>query len=118
MGPLLVDKTALRLLIASAALNLLAWSVLLIRFVPSIRRGLVIALHYNVYLNIDEIGSAWLALLPAILGTVLGAANVALAARIYASNRLNALIFLAITSFYEALLLAASVFVVLINAVM
>lgn len=113
--PLLIDRMARRLLIMAGVLNLLAWVVLLLRFVPAISRGLTVALHYNVYLNVDEVGSAWLALLPAALGLVFGTVNVGLSGRTYTSSRSNSLVFLVVTVFYEALLLLASAFIVFIN---
>jgi hypothetical protein len=113
--PLLVDKTARRLLIASAVFNLTAWALLLVRLFPSIRRGLVIALHYNIYLNVNEVGAAYLALLPAAIGILIAVLNTAMASRSYVTNRSNALILLMITAFYEMLLLAAAIFIVLIN---
>jgi hypothetical protein len=113
--PLMVDRVARRLIITAAVLNFAAWAVLLMRFVPAIRRGIIVALHYNVYLNVDEVGSAWYALVPAALGLVFGIVNVGLASRAYAANRANALVFLTVTVFYEALLLLAAVFIVLIN---
>jgi hypothetical protein len=113
--PLWVDKTARRLLIASTIFNLVAWILLIIRLFPSIRRGLIIALHYNIYLNVNEVGVAWLALLPAAIGTLIAGVNVALAARAYVASRSNALVLLAITAFYEMLLTAAAVFIILIN---
>jgi hypothetical protein len=113
--PLLVDRTARRLLVVSVSLNLLAWILLLVRLFPSIRQGLIIALHYNIYLNVNEVGAAWLAFLPAVIGTAIVMINITLAARSYVGNRTNALVFLAITTFYELLLLVAAVFIVLIN---
>jgi len=113
--PLLVDRTARRLLVLSIFFNLAAWILLLIRLVPAIRRGAMVALHYNVYLNVNSVGPAFLALLPAALGTVIIAFNVALASRSYRPSRQNALVFLSLTAFYELLLLAASVFVAIIN---
>jgi len=113
--PLMIDKAARRLLISSVFFNAAAWILLLLRFVPAIRRGAMVALHYNVNLNVTSVGSAYLALLPAALGTVLMALNVALAARSYRPRRSNALVFLSVTAFYELLLLASSIFIAMVN---
>ncbi len=113
--PLLVDRTARRLLIPSALFNAAAWVLLLIGLVPSIRRGAAVALHYNVNLNVTSVGPAYLALLPAALGTAILALNIGLASRAYRPRRPNALVFLSVTAFYELLLLASSIFIVMVN---
>lgn len=115
LNPLFVDRAARRLLIASAFFNLAAWVLLLTRLFPFLRKGSIIALHYNVYLNVNAVGWAWLGLLPPAIGTIILLVNVALAARSYGPNRTNALIFLTVTAFYELLLVVAAVFVALIN---
>jgi hypothetical protein len=115
LNPLFVDRVARRLLLASAVFNLAAWALLLVRLFPFLRRGAIIGLHYNVYLNVNAVGWAWLGLLPPAIGTIILVVNAALAARSYGPNRTNALIFLTVTAFYEVLLAAASVFVTLIN---
>jgi hypothetical protein len=115
LKPLMVDKTARWLLLPSAFLNLAAWVLLLVRFVPSIRRGLAVALHYNVYLNVNSVGPAYLALLPAAIGLLILSLNASFAIRLYGTRRQNSLILLTTTLFYEILLLAASIFIVIVN---
>jgi hypothetical protein len=113
--PLLVDRTARRLLITSAFFNAVTWILLLVRLIPAVRRGTAVALHYNVSLNVTSVGSAYLTLFPAVLGTVLLALNLVLAARCYRPSRPNALVFLSVTVFYELMLLAASIFIAIVN---
>lgn len=113
--PLLVDRTARSLIIVSVAFSLIAWLLLVVRLSPLIARGQIAFLHYNVYLNVNNVGPAIYSLVPAAIGTVILSVNIALAARLYGPSRQNALVILAITSFYELLVVVAAFFVVLIN---
>lgn len=113
--PLMIDRAARRMALGALVFNLLAWALLLFRLFPLLGGKRVVGLHYNVYLKVTEVGTAGWALVPAIMGTVILAANLALGARLYRMSRQNALILLAVTFFYEMLLLAVSFFLVLIN---
>jgi len=115
LKPLLVDRTARSLVIVSTAFSIIAWLLLAIRLSPLIARGQIAFLHYNIYLNVNNVGPAIYSLLPALIGTIILSVNIALATRLYGPSRQNALVILAITSFYELLVVVAAFFVVLIN---
>jgi hypothetical protein len=113
--PLLVDRTARWLLLAAGALNLAAWAVVLARLFSLIAKGSTIALHYNVYLQVNQVGPAAWALLPAAIGFVCFWLNLELALRAYPKSRPLALVVLLVTGFYELIALAAGVFIIFIN---
>ena len=115
MKPLLVDRLARILMIAAAVLNLLTWASLLARLYPLIASNRVIALHYNVYLKVNDVGSAMWSLLPALIGLAVLLINLFLAHRAYAASRTLALAVLAVTIFYELLACLAGLFIILIN---
>jgi hypothetical protein len=115
LKPLAVDKAVRRLSVVSVLFNLAAWAILVIRLFPFMRSGRPIDLHYNVYLNVDNVGPAPYALAGALVGAVIIIVNFWLAARSYGSNRQNTLVILAVTAFYEFLILLAAFFIILIN---
>jgi len=115
LKPLAVDKAVRRLSVASVLFNLAAWAILIIWLFPSMRSGKSIDLHYNVYLNVDNVGPAPYALAGAFIGAIIIIVNFWIAARSYGPNRQNTLVILAVTAFYEFLILLAACFIILIN---
>jgi hypothetical protein len=115
LKPLAVDKAVRRLSVASVLFNLAAWAILIIRLFPSMRSGEPIDLHYNVYLNVDNVGPAPYALAGALVGVAVIVINFWIAARSYGPNRQNTLVILAVTAFYELLILLSALFIILIN---
>jgi hypothetical protein len=89
--------------------------LLVIRLYPMIGNGKLIALHYNVYLNVNSVGPAAYALVAAAIGTAILVVNFVLATRSYGSNRANTLVVLAVTAFYELLVLLSAFFIILTN---
>ena len=115
LKPLLVDRVARALILAAAILNILTWGLLATRLLPLVVKGGIIALHYNVYLKVNDVGLATWAFLPAGIGLVILVLNAFLAAKAYTSSRILALALLSVTVFYELLALLAGVFIILIN---
>ncbi len=115
LKPILVDRATRRLAVASLIFNLLTWAFVIVRLFPMLSSGRMIALHYNVYLNVNSVGPAYLALLSPGIGLVILLINVAMAVKAYGPSRQNALVVLSITLFYELLIFIASVFIILIN---
>ena len=113
--PLVVDRAARRLVAFCVFFNLSAWALLLVRLWPFIKSGRLISLHYNVYLNVNDVGPAGFALIPAAIGAIIVVVNFWLAARSYRSSRANTLVILAVTAFYELLVLLSAFFIILIN---
>jgi len=115
LKPIIVDAPIRRLSFVSIFFNLAAWILLVAKLFPLVASGRLIALHYNVYLKVNDIGPAGLALVPALIGTLIIVINFWLAARTYRSSRQNTLVILAITAFYEFLIALASLFIILVN---
>lgn len=115
LKPIIVDRAVRRLAGICIILNLAAWVLLVLRLYPMIGSGKLIALHYNVYLNVNSVGPAAYALVAAAIGTVILIVNFALATRSYGPSRPNTLVVLAITVFYEFLVLLSVFFIILIN---
>lgn len=115
LKPLVVDRTARWLLLISGVLNLATWVLLLVRLSPLITSGQIVSLHYNIYTNVNAVGSAVWALAPAVIGSAILIINAALAAVSYGPSRQNALTIMIVTCFYELLTMAAGLFILLIN---
>lgn len=113
--PLVVDRTARRLAAVCVVFDAAAWVLLLARLWPFIKSGRLIALHYNIYLNVNDVGAAAFSLIPAAIGAIIIVVNFWLAARAYRPSRQNTLVILAVTAFYEFLVLVAAIFIILIN---
>jgi hypothetical protein len=113
--PLFTDKPIRRIIFFSIFLNLLSFVLVLLRAYPFIIGGKITALHYNVYLKVNDVGSPWWLFFPCAIGLVVLAINVYLAARVSRNNRQHALILCATTAFYELVLLAAVLFMAYIN---
>lgn len=113
--PIFVDKVTRWLFLASLIINLASWGAVLVRFFALLKDGRQVTLHYNVYLNVNSIGPAGWLLLPIAAGTLILLGNTVLAAYAYRTSRPNAVTLMFITAFYELLILAAAVFVLLLN---
>ena len=112
---LIVDRAARRLVALCIFFDLATWVLLLVRLAPSINSGRLIALHYNVYLNVNNVGPAGFALIGAAIGAAIIIINFLFAARAYESSRQNAIVILAVSAFYEFLIFLAAFFIILIN---
>jgi hypothetical protein len=115
LAPIMIDPALRRLSMAAIFFNLSAWVLLTVRLFPFITGGRLIALHYNIYLNVNDVGQAGWSLATPAIGTAIILINFWLAVRSYASSRQNTLVILLITGFYELLILASSFFIILIN---
>ena len=113
--PIKADRAVRRLAGVSLFLNLAAWVMVAARLFPSIKSNRLIALHYNVYLNVNNVGPAVFAFAAPALGTIIIAANFWLAARSYRPSRANTLVILGVTVFYELLVLLSAFFLILVN---
>jgi hypothetical protein len=115
LGPVWVDRTTRRLLIASVAVNVLAWALILVRLWPFVAHNRLISLHYSIYIGVNDVGPAFWALLTPFVGLLAVFVNTAFARLFYVRERMIALVFFSITFVYEVLTLVSAVFVVLIN---
>jgi len=115
LRPLVVDRSTRTLIILSFILNALAWALLLVRLWPLISAGRIIALHYSVYIGVDNVDYAWQSLLTPIFGLATFIANVVLSRVAYTRDRMITITFMYLTLFYELAVLVASAYVVLIN---
>jgi len=113
--PLAVDRLARTLLIIALIANVLAWALLLVRLWPLLTHNSVIALHYSIYIGVNDVGRAGWALLTPLVGLLALGVNAALARIAYVRARIPAIVFLGVTALYEFAVLAAAVFVVLSN---
>jgi hypothetical protein len=115
LRPLIVDRSTRTLLASAFVANALAWALLLVRLWPLIAHNRIVALHYSIYIGVDNVGYAWQALLTPIFGLVAFGANVALSRFAYIRDRMITISFMWLTLFYELAVLVASAYVVLIN---
>lgn len=115
LKPLTVDHAIRRLAVIAVLLDAAAWILVIARESAAIRAGRIIALHYNVYLNVNDVGPAALVLVAPAIGAFILAINFWLAARAYGPSRQNSLVILSITVFYELLIAVATFFIVLVN---
>ena len=102
-------------LLLSAGLNLLSWALTLWFAVPRLKTSPFFALHYTVYFGVDRIGAPWHLLFLPLVGLCILAANTALAARLFRTERLTSAFLSALTLLLEALLLLVSFLTVLLN---
>jgi hypothetical protein len=112
---LMIDRAARRLAVLCVFFDLAAWALLFARLWPFIKNGRLIALHYNIYLNVNDVGPARFAFVGALFGTFIIIVNFWFAARLYVPSRANALVILAVTAFYELLVMLSAFFIILIN---
>jgi hypothetical protein len=112
---LIVDRAARRLVALCIFFDLATWVLLLVRLAPAIKSGRLIALHYNVYLNVNNVGPAGFALVGAAVGAAIIIINFLLAAHAYESSRQNSIVILAVSAFYEFLIFLAAFFIIFIN---
>jgi hypothetical protein len=102
-------------LLLAAALNLLAWILVLWFVLPRFTEAPVFALHYTVYFGVDRIGPSWRLASTPLLGTAIVLTGAALTAGSYRRSRHAAAMAAAVTLGLEALLFAASFLNVLLN---
>jgi len=113
---LVVDRAARTLIIVSLALSAIAWLIVAVRLIPFIIEGKIIALHYSIYLGVDEVGPAWRALAPPLFGTLVLLLNTPLIRTAYARvSRSAALTLAALTALLEILAVVGSVYLILLN---
>jgi len=115
LKPLTADRAIRRLAVVAVLFDVIAWVLVASRESTAIRAGRIIALHYNVYLNVNDVGPAVFVLVAPILGTLIVLINFYLASRAYGPSRQNSLVILSVTVFYELLIAVATFFLVLVN---
>ncbi len=116
LKPLLADRATRILAAAAVFLDLAGWAAAGWQYWAA-HGADAVSLHYNVYLNVNDVGAAWRLFVSPGIGLVILLLNVGLAAGAYRRSRQNAVAFLAVTVFYELLILAAGAFMLFINRV-
>ncbi len=113
--PLFVDRTMRALVLTAMVVNVLAWALIVVRLWPLIIINRTVSLHYSVYLGVNGAGPAVTALITPAAGTLVLVLNAILARFAYVRERAVSLVLLALTLFYQLLIMGASVYVVLLN---
>ncbi len=103
--------------LASIVINLAAWIVLywkLNAFSYQTEYGQIF-LHYNIYFGVDNIGSWYKAFIIPLLGIIIIIFNNILAYSFYLKERLISYVLVISQVLIQVVLLAASIFVILLN---
>jgi hypothetical protein len=103
--------------IASLVINLTAWIVLYWKlnvFSYQTEYGQIF-LHYNIYFGVDNIGSWYKAFIIPLLGIIIIIFNNILAYSFYLKERLISYVLVVSQVLIQLVLLAASIFVILLN---
>ncbi len=103
-------SAGLSILFLAATIALPVWRIL-----PLAAETPFIALHYNIYLGVDRLGSIYQIFFLPALGTFFLLLNLLIQARSYRTQKTLALFFAAATPCVEFILLVAMVLIVLIN---
>jgi hypothetical protein len=114
-GPLISDRQIRVVFVVSAALNILIWAFILVRFWQLIIQNKIINLHYSIYFGLDDIGSArWVLVVPAIALAIF-LANSVITRLVAVKSRPAALLLASLTLFLEAMCFVAGGYLILIN---
>lgn len=108
------DRLILAPLTTAICFEVLNWVLMIIRGLP-LRAQSIIPLHYTIYFGIDLIGPWYAIFLPAVLGIVFFIGNVIIIGASYERRQSFSYLFAFGTAFVELVLLAGSVFSILIN---
>lgn len=109
------DKQVFSAGVAALFLNLVAWAMLVIGGLP-LRGQALVPLHYTIYFGVDLVGPWHEIFIPALFGLLALLVNFSIILRIYETRRVLAYIYAWSAVFVELILLAASFFIILLNA--
>lgn len=108
------DRAMMLSLVIAALLNLAAWAL-----VASRTRSLIgqttVPLHYTIYFGVDLVGRWYEILIPPFFGSVVFLVNYLIVFAIHEERRFFAYAYALGTVVLEAIILAASFFVILLN---
>lgn len=102
-------------LLLAVGINLLNWALALWFVLPRLATNPFFALHYTVYFGVDRIGAPWGLLQLPLIGLLLLLLDSALAAWLYAKDRLASAFLTALALLLTGLLLFLTFLTILLN---